>query len=105
MWSKDEQQDQASSPTPSSAPRRGNEQTRIGSSVALEGTLKCEEDLRLEGKLKGTVSVPNPRVVIGTSGRIRANVQARITFSLIRWAGIFLCGWRRNETCQLRRLY
>ena len=78
MWSKEEEQAQSSSPTRPTAPKPSTEQTRIGASVTLEGTLRCEEDLRLEGKLKGAVAVPNHRVVIGSSGRVRADVHARV---------------------------
>ena len=46
--------------------------------MSLEGTLRCEEDLRLEGKLKGAVSVPNHRVVIGSTGQVKANIHARV---------------------------
>jgi cytoskeletal protein CcmA (bactofilin family) len=55
-----------------------SEITRIGPSVHLEGTLRCEEDLRLEGDIQGTVSVPAHRVVVGSSGQIRANIYARV---------------------------
>lgn len=82
MWSKEEQeqeQEQSSPQAPVARPKPSNsEQTRIGPSVSLEGTLKCEEDLRLEGDLKGAVSVPAHRVVIGSSGQVKANVYARV---------------------------
>ncbi len=80
MWNKEEQGQAPASPQPpvtQSKAARG-EQTRIGPSVFLEGTLKCEEDLRLEGELKGTVSVPAHRVVIGSNGQVQANVYARV---------------------------
>ena len=80
MWNKEEQGQAPASPQPpvtQSKATRG-EQTRIGPSVFLEGTLKCEEDLRLEGELKGTVSVPAHRVVIGSNGHVHANIYARV---------------------------
>lgn len=77
MFTKDQQNPDA--PQAPSVPRSSaNEQTRIGRSVALKGTLKCDEDLRLEGRLEGAVSVPQHRVVIGASGQVKADVHARV---------------------------
>lgn len=78
MWSKEEEQSESPRPTPPAKAQQSTEQTRIGASVTLEGTIKCEEDLRLEGQLKGAVSVPNHRVVVGASGKVRADVHARV---------------------------
>ena len=79
MWSDDDEvQGQPSSSSTSTVPRRSTEQTRIGASVTLEGELTCEEDLRLDGHLKGTVSVPQHRVLISSTGKVRANVFARV---------------------------
>jgi cytoskeletal protein CcmA (bactofilin family) len=77
MFNKDQQNPDA--PQAPSTPRSSSsEQTRIGRSVALKGTLKCDEDLRLEGRLEGAVSVPQHRVVIGASGQVKADVHARV---------------------------
>ena len=90
MWNKDEQQSQSqgqsgsrpgSESAPPSSPRAqsaSGEQTRIGPSVALRGTLQCEEDLRIEGRVEGEISVPNHRVVIGSSGHVEADVRGRV---------------------------
>jgi cytoskeletal protein CcmA (bactofilin family) len=79
MWNNDEQSPgQSSDSSTSSTPRRSTELTRIGASVTLEGDLTCEEDLRLDGRLKGTVSVPQHRVLISSTGKVRANVFARV---------------------------
>lgn len=93
MWNKDEQSSQSSqskSPSPSrstsepeapASPRSqspSGELTRIGPSVSLRGTLRCEEDLRIEGRLQGEVSVPEHRVVIGSTGRVEADVRGRV---------------------------
>ena len=64
--------------TSTSMPRRSTEQTRIGASVTLDGDLRCEEDLRLDGRIKGTVSVPHHRVLISSTGKVTANVFARV---------------------------
>lgn len=90
MWSKEEQRSQsrsesgsrsaAESPsTASPRPQSGSsEQTRIGPSVALRGSLECEEDLRVEGRVEGDITVPNHRVVIGSSGQVEADIRGRV---------------------------
>jgi cytoskeletal protein CcmA (bactofilin family) len=79
MWNNDEQsRGQTTDSSASNVPRRSTELTRIGASVTLEGDLTCEEDLRLDGRLKGTVSVPQHRVLISSTGKVRANVFARV---------------------------
>lgn len=78
MFNKDQQQPPATAATPSPTPKPSTEQTRIGPSVSLEGTLTCQEDLWFDGKLKGSVSVPSHRVVVGSKGLVKANVHARL---------------------------
>ncbi len=79
MWDNDDRsQGQSDTSSTSNVPRRSTELTRIGASVTLEGDLTCEEDLRVDGRLKGTVSVPQHRVLISSAGKVRANVFARV---------------------------
>ncbi|MDX1642828.1 MAG: polymer-forming cytoskeletal protein [Thermoanaerobaculia bacterium] len=82
MWNKEEQQSASSGESPAAAtpgPRRSSgESTRIGPSASFQGSLECDEDLRLEGRLKGEVSVPAHRVVVGTSGKVQADIRARV---------------------------
>lgn len=82
MWNKEEQQSASSGESPAQAsprPQRSSgESTRIGPSASFQGSLECDEDLRLEGRLKGEVSVPDHRVVVGTSGKVQADIRARV---------------------------
>ncbi len=79
MWDNDDRsQGQSTTSSTSNVPRRSTELTRIGASLTLEGDLTCEEDLRVDGRLKGTVSVPQHRVLISSAGKVRANVFARV---------------------------
>ena len=79
MWDdKDSSNEQTTASSTSNVPRRSTELTRIGASVTLEGDLTCEEDLRVDGRLKGTVSVPQHKVLISSAGKVRANVFARV---------------------------
>ena len=76
MWNKDDQEGSAAVPgTQSNAPRAA---TRIGPSVSIRGTVKGGEDLYLEGRVDGEILAPKNRVVIGKSGRIKADVSASV---------------------------
>lgn len=87
MWNKEEQSSPSSrkassreSTTPST-PRPqapSGEATRIGPSATFHGSLECGEDLRLEGRLEGEVTVPEHRVVVGKSGKVEADIRARV---------------------------
>jgi cytoskeletal protein CcmA (bactofilin family) len=49
----------------------------IGSKVKVNGDIVSSEDLLVEGEVTGTISLPENELVIGTSGRVKANVSAR----------------------------
>jgi cytoskeletal protein CcmA (bactofilin family) len=76
MWNKDEQ-GPPSTPAPQPGPN-GSGRTRIGSSVALKGTVKADEDLILEGELNGSIKVAGHKVTVGRKGRVKADVSARV---------------------------
>ncbi len=48
----------------------------IGRSIKIDGDLRGEEDLRIEGDVTGTIHFPNHNVTIGSEGRIKAGVYA-----------------------------
>jgi len=54
----------------------GNLNTIIGKGSTFDGTLKVEESLRIDGKLKGTV-VTTDSIVIGKDGDIEGEVTAK----------------------------
>jgi cytoskeletal protein CcmA (bactofilin family) len=49
----------------------------IGRSIKIEGDLRGEEDLRIEGTVSGSIHLPNHILTIGKNGRIKANVYAK----------------------------
>ncbi|HEX9877948.1 MAG TPA: polymer-forming cytoskeletal protein [Gammaproteobacteria bacterium] len=49
----------------------------IGRSITIEGDVRGEEDLRIEGDIKGNIFLPNHSLTIGTEGRINADVYAK----------------------------
>jgi cytoskeletal protein CcmA (bactofilin family) len=58
-----------------SAPAR--EAAVIGRSIHIDGNLKGEEDLRIEGDVSGTIQLNNHSLTIGKDGKIKADVHAK----------------------------
>jgi cytoskeletal protein CcmA (bactofilin family) len=49
----------------------------IGSSIHINGDLRGDEDLRIEGNVSGTVELKNSVLTIGREGRVKAGVFAK----------------------------
>ena len=61
------------------APRTGTsgrEVAVIGPSIHIDGDLRGEEDLLIEGEVNGTVQLKNNSLTIGAQGKVRADVYA-----------------------------
>src|SRR5210317_1246446 len=56
---------------------RGNEVAVIGSSIHINGDLRGDEDLRIEGNVSGTVELRNSVLTIGKEGKVKAGVYAK----------------------------
>lgn len=56
---------------------RSNEVAVIGSSIHINGDLRGDEDLRIEGNVSGTVELKNSVLTIGKEGRVKAGVFAK----------------------------
>ena len=54
-------------PTPSS----------IGRTVSIEGTLTAQEDILIEGRFNGEVTLLENALVVGQTGDMRANIKAK----------------------------
>jgi cytoskeletal protein CcmA (bactofilin family) len=52
------------------------EKAVIGPSIHIEGDLRGEEDLLIEGEVNGTVQLRNNSLTIGAQGKVRADVYA-----------------------------
>jgi cytoskeletal protein CcmA (bactofilin family) len=72
-------QDTASAPSESarsdSAGQR--EAAVIGRSIHINGDLRGEEDLRIEGDVNGTIQLKSNSLTIGKDGKIKADVYAK----------------------------
>jgi cytoskeletal protein CcmA (bactofilin family) len=56
---------------------RSNEMAVIGSSIQIDGDLRGDEDLRIEGNVTGTVELKNSVLTIGKEGKVTAGVYAK----------------------------
>ena len=56
---------------------RSSEVAVIGSSIQINGDLRGDEDLRIEGKVSGTVELKNSALTIGKEGKVKAGVYAK----------------------------
>lgn len=50
----------------------------IGPSIQIDGELRGDEDLLIEGQVNGTVQLKNNAVTIGSQGKVKADVHARV---------------------------
>ena len=53
------------------------EQATIGRSLVIKGEVSGAESLYIDGRIEGTISVPDHRVTIGRNGIVAANIKAR----------------------------
>ena len=49
----------------------------IGETIVIKGEVSGDEDLRVEGRVEGSVSMPKSRLTVGSSGNIHADVNAK----------------------------
>jgi cytoskeletal protein CcmA (bactofilin family) len=59
---------------------RGRTTAIIGPSIQIDGTLRGQEDLFVEGEVTGTIQLQNHTLTIGTQGKIKADVYAHTVF-------------------------
>jgi cytoskeletal protein CcmA (bactofilin family) len=65
-----------SSPPRSSSAPTGRDAAVIGPSIHIDGDVRGEEDLLIEGEVGGTVQLKNNSLTIGPNGKVRADVYA-----------------------------
>ncbi|MEM6486481.1 MAG: polymer-forming cytoskeletal protein [Pseudomonadota bacterium] len=57
-------------------PTRGS-QAMIGAKVKVNGDIVSSEDLLVEGEVTGTITLTDNELVVGSSGRVEADVNAK----------------------------
>lgn len=79
MWKKNEVNDSSkgvpSTPTPA-PPAAAARIARIGGSLTIQGDLYGEEDLFIEGRIEGKITVKKGSVTVGEKGRVHADIKA-----------------------------
>jgi cytoskeletal protein CcmA (bactofilin family) len=83
MWNKREEEPihpaaapQAAVPSTATAARR--EQAAIGPSISIVGDITGDEDLTILGRIQGKIDLPQHSVTVGESGRVNADIHARV---------------------------
>jgi cytoskeletal protein CcmA (bactofilin family) len=52
-------------------------QAVIGPTICIKGDVTGDEDLLVEGRVEGTVSLPKSRLVVGPNGHVAATIKSR----------------------------
>jgi cytoskeletal protein CcmA (bactofilin family) len=74
------------------------EASMAGESLRIKGEITANEDLRFEGEIEGTISVPEHTLVVGRTARVQANVQAKA----IVVAGSLMGSAVAKERCEVQ---
>ncbi len=80
MWKKSEPEvssrTTAKNPTPARPENAGTKKARIGAGLLLKGELYGEEDIIIEGRVEGRITLKQHGVIIEESGRVDADITA-----------------------------
>ncbi|WP_051978575.1 bactofilin family protein [Edaphobacter aggregans] len=52
-------------------------QSIIGKSLLIKGEITGSESVHIEGKIEGSIELPDDRVTVGRNGRVSANIAAQ----------------------------
>ena len=66
---------------------QGRTMANIGKSITIAGDLTGEEDLVIEGKVEGKVTLPSSQLTVGANGTVQAEVRAKSVVVIGRIAG------------------
>lgn len=64
-------------PPPRQAPQSSEEKTTIGQHISVEGQIRGEEHLIIEGAMKGNVQMEKHNFTVGSNGRVEGEVRAQ----------------------------
>jgi cytoskeletal protein CcmA (bactofilin family) len=70
------------------------EQATIGRSLVIKGEISGGESLYIDGRVEGTINIPENRVTIGRNGTVAADVNAREVVIMGKVHGNVICGDR-----------
>lgn len=72
-----EQVQSTSSPTPKPVGDERRVTAWIGQGVVIEGRITSAQDLRIDGKVDGTIEVGSHGLILGATAAVKANLAAR----------------------------
>ncbi len=80
MWKKTDQEPPQNDYTPTTTPSANplKERATIGASILIQGDLKGEEDLLIQGRVEGRIELKKYNLTVGDKGRVKADINARI---------------------------
>ena len=58
-------------------PEKKDEKTIIGEYISIEGNIRGEEDLLIEGSMKGNIEIEKHNFALGPKGRFEGEIQAQ----------------------------
>jgi cytoskeletal protein CcmA (bactofilin family) len=64
-------------PMPGPSPLSQNEKTVIGEKIFIEGSIRGEEHLVIEGSMKGTIEMEKHNFSVGPKGRFEGEIKAQ----------------------------
>jgi cytoskeletal protein CcmA (bactofilin family) len=70
------------------------EQATIGRSLVIKGEVSGTESLYVDGRIEGTISLPENRLTIGRNGVVQANINAREVVVMGKVTGNIECADR-----------
>ena len=70
------------------------EQATIGRSLVIKGDISGAESLFVDGRIEGTVNIPEHRVTVGRNGVVTADVNAREVVIMGKVQGNIICSDR-----------
>ena len=98
LQSPDSQKNSQFAPAPSYTPVKTTtaplEQATIGRSLVIKGEISGAESLFIDGRVEGTVNIPENRVTIGRNGVVAADVNAKEVVIMGKVQGNVICGDR-----------
>jgi cytoskeletal protein CcmA (bactofilin family) len=63
---------------PSTGPVDRRDAATVGASIAIVGDITGDEDLTILGRIEGKVDLPQHVVTVGQTGRVKADIHARV---------------------------
>jgi cytoskeletal protein CcmA (bactofilin family) len=84
----------ASNYTPIKGSNAPLEQASIGRSLVIKGEVSGGESLYIDGRIEGTINIPEHRITIGRNGAVTADINAREVVIMGKVNGNVICNDR-----------